>query len=550
MRKFYLILIIGALLFSVGCLGEEAKKAEMTLDTSLAEVTGNLKTTQISASDFMGMYLEGEDFVLIDVRTDEEYNSGHIPGAVHIPYNELDARIGALGLSKDARVVVYCEAGVRSKKGANALVNLGFTNIVDVSDGMRGWRELGGDIAIPGVEAPPSGNDTKAAAVLITSEELSEDLDSYKVIFLGTENQYQEGHIPGALYINPLEDLSDPDGAVQHLLMDIDDFEALMSRLGISEDDSLVLYDDQPDRKYAARFFWILDYYGHGNAAVLDGGLSMWRKSGGGLSTATAEPHKTNYTSPGMKPELIASTEYVSKNLDNPLVRLVDATTFEEFENEGHIPGAVLIEPEDTLNPDGTIKKTDELLSLYTSKGMTKDKEIITYCHTGYRGSVIWFELKHLLNYPYVRLYDGSLEEWNLRGMPLESGSFAITTLTPAPKEENYMDVEPKTVIEKLDGSETVQMYMWDSLRLGDAYIYITGDFNGCIGLVWWTFNIYHDTPMGGRWEGKTTPFSNYEVYDGQDISDNIHKVSDAMDDYKIVVKRWSVADGLTIEIS
>jgi hypothetical protein len=78
----------------------------------------------------------------------------------------------------------------------------------------------------------------------------------------------------------------------------------------------------------------------------------------------------------------------------------------------------------------------------------------------------------------------------------------------------------------------------------------LTGDFDGCVGIVWWTFNIYHDTPDGAVWEGKTQSFMDEEVKPNQDISDAIHSVSDTLDDYTIVVTRWSEVEGLDIEIS
>ncbi len=90
----------------------------------------------------------------------------------------------------------------------------------------------------------------------------------------------------------------------------------------------------------------------------------------------------------------------------------------------------------------------------------------------------------------------------------------------------------------------------WDAVKIEDAYLYITGDFDGCSGEVWWYFNIYHDTVEGGVWEGNTKSYDVYKVHSNQDISPQIHEVSDALDDYTIVVKKWDVQEGLTIEIS
>ncbi|MFQ5800324.1 MAG: rhodanese-like domain-containing protein [Candidatus Hydrothermarchaeales archaeon] len=564
-RKIKLLLFVTFVLLSAACLGEDAKKAETTLDTKVAEATGTLNTQEITASEFMDMYVGGEDFVLIDVRTDREFKSGYIPGAVHIPYTELGQRIGELDISKDQRIVVYCEAGVRSKKGANSLLQAGYTNIVDVTDGIRGWRALGGDIIVPGadVTAPSDDGGVVLPDVLINSEQLSKGLDSYKVIFLGTSSQYSEGHIPGAIHIDPFKDISDANNPVKNTVLGESDFEALMSRVGFMPEDPVVLYDSQGDMKFAARFYWILKYYGHENASILDGGLAAWQAIGGEVSTSEPDIQETEYLAGKVYDEYLATLDYVSQKLDDPDTVLVEATTQEEYERDGHIPGAVLVEVEKTLNSDGTIKDESELLSIYASRGITRDKEVITYCHTGNRGATLWFELKYLLKYPSVRLYDGSLVEWNAMNMPLETGVPETTsppltapptttqppTTTPPASSQRYLEVEPFMILEDFTGTQKATIKMWDAIKIDDAYIYITGDWNGCIGTVWWTFNIYHDTPSGGVWEGKTT-FVNYDVHSGQDISDKIHEVSDALDDYTIVVSKWDETDGLTIEIS
>jgi 3-mercaptopyruvate sulfurtransferase SseA len=93
MKRFVPLLLIIVLMVSAACIGEGVKNAEMTLDTKVSEVTGSLNNTEITAADFLDLYEEGnEDYVLIDVRTKREFDEGYIPGAVHIPYTEIDRR--------------------------------------------------------------------------------------------------------------------------------------------------------------------------------------------------------------------------------------------------------------------------------------------------------------------------------------------------------------------------------------------------------------------------------------------------------------------------
>ena len=144
-NKSILLLFTVLALLSAACLGEQAVSPS---DLLVPQVTNAPVAKEINASEFMDMYPRG-GFVLIDVRTQKEYNSGYIPGAVNIPDTELLQRISELNVSKSDMIVVYCEAGVRSKKGAGELLNAGYINVIDITDGMRGWRVIGGDIIRP-----------------------------------------------------------------------------------------------------------------------------------------------------------------------------------------------------------------------------------------------------------------------------------------------------------------------------------------------------------------------------------------------------------------
>lgn len=243
---------------------------------------------------------------------------------------------------------------------------------------------------------------------------------------------YNLGHIPGALLIDwkkdlnkyPERDIIDPEG-----------FEGLMSRLGISNEDLVILYGDY-NNWFAAFAYWIFSIYGHENVKILNGGRNKWIDLGKPMTTDIPTPKPSTYKVKKIDLTLRATFLDVLKNLRSPNVVLVDVRSPAEYKGEitappeyaneqtqraGHIPGAINIPWAQAINEDGTFKDLEELRKLYESLGVTKDKEVIVYCRIGERAAFTFFVLKNLLKYPKVKVYDGSWSEWgNLIGVPIE----------------------------------------------------------------------------------------------------------------------------------
>lgn len=96
--------------------------------------TGYRSVTAEEAQDIMN---ETADYIILDVRTQDEYDTGHIPGAVCIPYDAISEENTA-DIDKDQTVLVYCRSGNRSRKACATLVSLGFTNVIDFG-GISDW---------------------------------------------------------------------------------------------------------------------------------------------------------------------------------------------------------------------------------------------------------------------------------------------------------------------------------------------------------------------------------------------------------------------------
>lgn len=245
----------------------------------------------------------------------------------------------------------------------------------------------------------------------------------------GNQENYDQGHLPGAIFVNLGADLTNPEDSTQGQILTAEQLTAVMSRLGIENDDTLVLYDANRNL-LAARAYWVLKYYQHaGDLHVYNGGSTKWVADGQALTTEAPTLETSQYVAGEADPAIRTTGDYVMEHLDDPSTVLCDTRGPGEFAGTdvrsaqgGHIPGATNVDWTITVNEDGTFKDAAFLSDLYLKAGFTPDKEVITYCQTGVRGAHTWFVLKELLGYPNVRNYDGSWEEWgNDESKPVQS---------------------------------------------------------------------------------------------------------------------------------
>lgn len=245
---------------------------------------------------------------------------------------------------------------------------------------------------------------------------------------------YEQGHIPGAVGWNWQNQLCD---TVQRDIIKKEDLENLLSNSGISNDTTIVLYGDN-NNWFAAWALWQLEMYGHKNVRIMNGGRKKWVEEGRELTNEVPKPEKTSYKAGDPDESIRAFLDEVEEVYDAGNTELVDVRSPDEFSGKilappglpetcqrgGHIPGAKNIGWAMACTEDGTFKSYDELKKLYESKGVTPDKDVITYCRIGERSSHSWFVLRHLLGYDKVKNYDGSWTEWgNLVGAPVERGA-------------------------------------------------------------------------------------------------------------------------------
>ena len=260
---------------------------------------------------------------------------------------------------------------------------------------------------------------------LVTTEWLEAHKGTEGLVVLESNEDvllYDTGHIPGAIKIDWHTELNDP---VVRDYVEGEAFADLMSRKGISRDDTVVIYGDKSNW-WAAYTLWVFTLFGHQDVRLLNGGRDAWVAQGRPLTKDVPTPPATAY--PVVErddSEIRAFKEDVLAHLGKPLI---DVRSPEEYSGErthmpaypeegalrgGHIPTAKSIPWATAAQADGRFKSHSDLVDIYlTQQGFEPGEDIITYCRIGERSSHTWFVMKYLLGFTNVKNYDGSWTEW------------------------------------------------------------------------------------------------------------------------------------------
>jgi thiosulfate/3-mercaptopyruvate sulfurtransferase len=242
-----------------------------------------------------------------------------------------------------------------------------------------------------------------------------------------SRERYASGHVPGAIHVYWLEDLSAADTSVTTFLPEAREAADRLGRLGIAHGKTVVAYSDGGNL-YASRLWHVLAHYGHGRVALLDGGIEKWQAEGRPLERGIVHPSPARFEPRASSWMRGIGAREIVQRLEDPEVRLVDVRAPEEFAGEqlraargGHIPGAILWPWEENLKPDQTMRNPAEIRARAQAAGLRPEYELVTYCQGGVRAAHAALALR-IAGYPRVRVYDGSWAEWgNDPTLPIEA---------------------------------------------------------------------------------------------------------------------------------
>jgi thiosulfate/3-mercaptopyruvate sulfurtransferase len=288
----------------------------------------------------------------------------------------------------------------------------------------------------PNLMAPPP---KPASPWLVTTDWLASRLRSPDLVVVdgsfylpahkrNAAAEYKAGHIPGAVRFD-IDDISDHSSQLPHMVPSAFDFGLAVGELGISERNTIVVYDGL-GLFSAPRVWWTFRLFGAEYVYILDGGLPKWKAENRPLEQGEVKRPRSHFVTKTPE-DIVATLARVQRVLSEKTAQVVDARPADRFRGEapeprpgvrpGHIPGSRNV-PATALTENGRLLPPERLRAAFTAGGVDTEKPIITSCGSGVSAAVLWLALD-ALGKPPAGLYDGSWSEWGaLKAMPAATG--------------------------------------------------------------------------------------------------------------------------------
>lgn len=263
---------------------------------------------------------------------------------------------------------------------------------------------------------------------LLEPESLVELLERPDILLIDVckDEIYSRRHIPGAVHVSTNE-LMNGGQPWPNKLPSPAQLDALFSRIGLTADKHVVVYDDEGGG-WAGRLIWTLDVIGHQNWSYLNGGLIAWYAEGFPTTDEVPPPEVAEFEANVDRAAIVSAEDIMALDAIND-VQIWDARSIEEYTGEkvmaekgGHIPGAIHCEWTSLMDRERNMRIRQDALEYLTSVGISPDKPTITHCQSHHRSGFTYL-VARLLGFSNIRAYDGSWWEWGNRSdTPVEQG--------------------------------------------------------------------------------------------------------------------------------
>mgnify|MGYP001227008600 FL=1 len=267
--------------------------------------------------------------------------------------------------------------------------------------------------------------------LLVTTDWLAAHLDRVRVVdirghvlpateplphYFNHRDDYLKAHLPGAAFIDWVQEITDPTDPRHAKIAHPERYAEAMRRIGVNDDTFVVAYDDAGSM-FSARLWWSLNFYGHSQVAVLDGGWQKWIAEGRPTTDEIPTFPAGNFTA-RPNPTIFRSGDQVLTALPSEQ-QLIDVRTPAEFRGAasrakrgGHIPGAINLPRNLLLDASGVLLPPARLREQFAAAGVTADSsDVVFYCNGGVSASFGLLALR-VAGLAHGSVYDGSWKDW------------------------------------------------------------------------------------------------------------------------------------------